>query len=96
MRYYSILYYSILYYIGPTDLCILQLVPHHIHVVSESRLYRGWSSLSTSGPAGLVEARRELARLHRTLAEDGFSEVFVDQLNIDCVAVSRHCPRTRR
>ena len=71
-----------------------ELVPHHIHVVSEDRPYAGWSCLGDS--TGMVVARRELSRLHQRLASEGFSEVFVDQMNRDVVAITRHCPTNRR
>ena len=71
-----------------------ELVPHHIHVVTEQREYAGWSSL---GPhTGMVEVRKALAGLHARLAREGFSEVFVDQKNRDVVAITRHCPADRR
>ena len=71
-----------------------ELVPHHIHVVQEQRQYRGWPQLSLS--LAMMEARRELGALHARLAREGFSEVFVDQKSRDVVAVTRHCPHTRR
>ena len=71
-----------------------ELVPHHIHVVTEHRAYAGWSGLGPN--TGMVEVRRALAELHARLAREGFSEVFVDQKNRDVVAVTRHCPADRR
>ena len=71
-----------------------ELVPHHIHVVQEQRQYRGWPELSQD--LAMMEARRELGALHARLAREGFSEVFVDQKSRDVVAVTRHCPATRR
>ena len=44
----------------------------------------------------LYRARKELSDLHVRLAEEGFTEVFVDQLTKDMVAVTRHCPLDRR
>ena len=52
-----------------------ELVPQHIHVVSESRPYAGWSQVS--GDGGMVRMRRELSGLHTRLAREGFTEVFV-------------------
>ena len=71
-----------------------ELVPHHIHVVTEQRQYTGWSQVNTD--SGMISARRQLSELHQRLAREGFSEVFVDQKNRDIVAVTRHCPETRR
>jgi len=73
-----------------------ELVPHHIHVVNETRQYAGWQALVGSNVAGIFTARRELAKLHSRLASEGFTEVFVDQMNRDVVAVTRHCPVDRR
>eukprot|EP00092_Neocalanus_flemingeri_P012105 GFUD01013053.1.p1 GENE.GFUD01013053.1~~GFUD01013053.1.p1 ORF type:complete len:1475 (+),score=544.67 GFUD01013053.1:73-4497(+) len=71
-----------------------ELVPHHIHVVQEDRPYAGWSALGDS--TGMVVARRELSMLHQKLAREGFSEVFVDQMSRDVVAITRHSPTDRR
>merc|ERR1719209_334645 len=46
--------------------------------------------------SGMVRARRELSLLHQRLAREGFAEVFVDQMNRDIVAVTRHSPTDRR
>ena len=62
-------------------------------VVTETRLYRGWSQLPPG--AGMTAARRALCSLHTRLAREGYTEVFVDQVSRDLVAVTRHCPATR-
>ena len=71
-----------------------ELVPHHIHVVREERQYADWAQVGER--KGMVEVRRALTGLHKRLAAEGFSEVFVDQKNRDVVAVTRHCPADRR
>ena len=71
-----------------------ELVPHHIHVVREERQYADWAQVGER--KGIVEVRRALTGLHKRLAAEGFSEVFVDQKNRDVVAVTRHCPADRR
>lgn len=71
-----------------------ELVPHHIHVVEESRSYSNLSRLDIE--SGMLVARREITKLHIRLAEEGYTEVYVDQLTKDVVAVTRHCPKTRK
>ncbi|KAJ0180195.1 hypothetical protein K1T71_004786 [Dendrolimus kikuchii] len=81
-----------------------ELVPHHIHVVDETRLYPAWGEGGDSAPdeprvgldTGIVAAKRALNELHRELALGGYSEVYVDQMDGDVVAVTRHEPRSRR
>ncbi|CAH0407528.1 unnamed protein product [Chilo suppressalis] len=69
-----------------------ELVPHHIHVVDETRLYPEW----VDGGFVLTEARRTLNQLHLQLACEGYSELYVDQLDDHCVAITRHHPLTRK
>ncbi len=45
---------------------------------------------------GILAARQELNTIHRTLAQPGYNEVFVDKLGSDIVAVVRHSPHTHR
>ncbi|KAL9916549.1 glycogen debranching enzyme isoform 1-T3 [Glossina fuscipes fuscipes] len=70
-----------------------ELVPHHIHIVDEKRTYQSWDKevdLST----GIIAAKRALNNLHHHLAEKGFTQVFVDQMDPNIVAVTRHSPQT--
>ncbi|KAI5638657.1 amylo-alpha-1,6-glucosidase domain-containing protein [Phthorimaea operculella] len=78
-----------------------ELVPHHIHVVDEDRLYTEWEDTSGGegrvGPhSGIISAKRALNNLHLELAKMGYSEVYVDQMDADTVAVTRHHPVERR
>lgn len=78
-----------------------ELVPHHVHVVDESRLYAaagaaGAGAGEVSPAHGLLPARRALNELHRELARARYTEVYVDQMDADVVAVTRHEPRERR
>ncbi|CAK1552429.1 unnamed protein product [Leptosia nina] len=78
------------------------LVPHHIHVVDEERLYPAWADgdeppeASVKVEDGLLAARLALNQLHRQMATDGYTEVFVDQMDEDVVAVTRHHPVSRK
>lgn len=97
-----------------------ELVPHHIHVVNESRLYATWSELSTDEDNaleyGILKAKRALNQLHFELTCAGYTQVnpsnfsfitrsicnfvlrqiYVDQMNSEVVAVTRHNPTTHQ
>ena len=68
-----------------------ELVPHHIHVVKETREYQ-----SFQGFKGIMEAKKALNELHFELGQKGFNEVFVDQLDPDVVAITRHDPKSHQ
>ncbi|XP_055387431.1 glycogen debranching enzyme [Condylostylus longicornis] len=68
-----------------------ELVPHHIHVVDEERKYQEWGK-NVNFNTGIISAKRALNLLHGQLAEEGFSQVFVDQMHPDIVAITRHNP----
>ncbi|CAD5217959.1 unnamed protein product [Bursaphelenchus xylophilus] len=73
-----------------------EFIPFHIHVVTEKRPYRKWSEIQANPSLkGLIEARKKLNELHVELCALGYSEVFVDQYNVDVVAITRHNPVTR-
>lgn len=79
-----------------------ELVPHHIHVVNERRVYTYWdeeeeNSISSKPNAvsmrtGIISARVLLNNLHRSLQLNGFTEIFVDQVDFNTVAVTRFNP----
>ncbi|CAG9760960.1 unnamed protein product [Ceutorhynchus assimilis] len=80
-----------------------ELVPHHIHVVDETRQYTEWteneSSLSgnaqyINNKTGIIAAKRALNDLHFKLGKEGYNQVYVDQMDPDIVAVTRHNPET--
>ncbi|XP_059612400.1 glycogen debranching enzyme [Phlebotomus argentipes] len=72
-----------------------ELVPHHIHVVDEEREYQEWGK-TVNAESGIIAGKKALNLLHGELAEKGFSEVFVDQMDYNIVAVTRSCPATRQ
>lgn len=69
-----------------------ELVPHHINVVSEKRLYQP----DVDEDTGIIPLRRFInGPLQKELSQ-GFDEIFVDQVNDDTIAITRHNPTDGR
>ncbi|KAG0714453.1 Glycogen debranching enzyme [Chionoecetes opilio] len=79
-----------------------ELVPHHIHVVDETRLYSAWSESGgaqrgeVNNKSGIIECKNLLNKLHFELGANGFNQVFVDQVTEHVVTVTRHNPVTHQ
>ncbi|XP_028666965.1 glycogen debranching enzyme isoform X1 [Erpetoichthys calabaricus] len=80
-----------------------ELVPHQISVVKEERFYAKWNSKvdpsslgEVNSKSGVISGKMALNRLHQELAVRGFIQVYVDQVDEDIVAVTRHCPSTHQ
>ncbi|XP_035993698.1 glycogen debranching enzyme isoform X1 [Fundulus heteroclitus] len=80
-----------------------ELVPHQISVVKEERFYSKWNpsaaptSIGEVGlHSGIIAGKLALNKLHQELGAQGFIQVYVDQIDADIVAVTRHCPSTHQ
>ncbi|XP_064477462.1 glycogen debranching enzyme-like isoform X2 [Ornithodoros turicata] len=79
-----------------------ELVSHHIHVVEEFRQYPMWTTGTATKPcevnksSGIIAAKRALNELHFELGAQGFSQVYVDQVDPDTVSITRHHPVTHQ
>ncbi|XP_077266299.1 glycogen debranching enzyme-like isoform X3 [Temnothorax americanus] len=76
-----------------------ELVPHQIDVVNEKRQYASWTDDDladdvkfANSKTGIIRAKKALNDLHYMLGRENFSQVFVDQMDTDIVAVTRHSP----
>uniref|UniRef100_A0A8D8RVX4 Glycogen debranching enzyme n=1 Tax=Cacopsylla melanoneura TaxID=428564 RepID=A0A8D8RVX4_9HEMI len=67
------------------------LVPHQIDVVEETRQYPEWDK-HVNLTSGIIGGKRALNRLHNELGLQGYTQVFVDQVDTDIVAITRHHP----
>ncbi|RWS09635.1 glycogen debranching enzyme-like isoform X3 [Dinothrombium tinctorium] len=78
-----------------------ELVPHHIHVVKESRPYAVFDE-SDSRPdgvsmkTGIMAAKKLFNDLHLRLGKEGYAEIFVDQVDPNTIAITRHNPITHK
>ncbi|CAN8004123.1 unnamed protein product, partial [Ixodes hexagonus] len=79
-----------------------EMVPHHIHVVEESRQFPAWSAAPVDGtptvhPAtGIVAAKRVLNRMHLEMGLQGYRHIYVDQVDANIVSITRHCFETHQ
>lgn len=69
-----------------------ELVPHQISVVTEEREYADWGESAVNDDTGIVAARREFNDLHVFLGQNNFNEIYVDQVDDDVIAITRHNP----
>uniref|UniRef100_A0A915IDV4 4-alpha-glucanotransferase n=1 Tax=Romanomermis culicivorax TaxID=13658 RepID=A0A915IDV4_ROMCU len=79
-----------------------ELVPFHVDVVHENRLYTKWTDNARPSDgevnlsSGVIAARRAINELHWQLGAEGYNEIYVDKMTDDVIAVTRHNPKTRQ
>ena len=71
-----------------------ELVPHHIDVVHETRFYPQWGYQyeQTNEKTGIISIKKALNKLHIDLAQQGFTQLMVDQLSTSAILMTRHNP----
>lgn len=70
-----------------------ELVPHHINVVTETRVYSAWSN-EINFTNGILRAKSIMNKLHFELDNNNFNQLYVDQFDADTTVVTRHNPKT--
>lgn len=55
-------------------------VPHRVHVVKEKRLYGSWG-VDVQADDAIIAGKKALNDLHNFLGNNGFKEVYVDQVS---------------
>ncbi|UJR29920.1 hypothetical protein I4U23_017468 [Adineta vaga] len=68
-----------------------ELVPHHIDVVHERRLYDKWTD---DKKRSLIQAKSIFNRLHVRLSSDGYTRIIADQLSSNTLMITRQHPLT--
>ncbi|XP_076462933.1 glycogen debranching enzyme-like [Babylonia areolata] len=77
-----------------------ELVPHHINVVTETRLYQRWvrdknrNGEGADSSTGIIRGKRALNVLHRRLAEEGYTQLHTEDVIPGVVAITRYNPVT--
>lgn len=71
-----------------------ELVPHHINVVKEKRLYQSLGDKVSPGKIGpkdgILAAKKIFNKVHQMLGSNGFDQIYVDQRDANVVSVTRH------
>src|SRR5271154_5704554 len=72
-----------------------ELVPYYIDVVHETRFYARWKKQINEKTA-MISIRKSLNELHIDLAQQGFTQLMVDQLSSSVILMTRHNPQTHK
>lgn len=78
-----------------------ELLPNQISLVKEDHLYCCWNPEvqkcdQVNLKTGIMAGKMALNKLHQELAAEGFTQVYVEQLDEDVVTVTRHCPSSHQ
>jgi len=71
-----------------------ELIPHHIDVVHEDRLYRTMEEIPVEKT--LIEIKKSLHQIHFDLSQQGFHQLLVDQLTSNVIMMTRYNPQTHQ
>ena len=69
-----------------------ELVPHHIDVVHEDRLYPTLEQIPVEQT--IIHIKRSLHQIHQQLDQQGFHQFLVDQLTSNVLTITRYNPLT--
>ncbi|CAF3842347.1 unnamed protein product [Rotaria sp. Silwood1] len=75
-----------------------ELVPHYIDVVHETRFYPKWGyqSEQTNEKTAMISIKKSLNKLHIDLAQQGYTQLLVDQLTKNVLLITRYNPSTHK
>lgn len=63
--------------------------------MNEERQYQEWGH-GVDDRTGIIAAKRALNLLHGEMVDNGFNQVFVDQMHPEIVGITRHSPTTHQ
>ncbi|CAK9302640.1 unnamed protein product [Gordionus sp. m RMFG-2023] len=80
-----------------------EMFPNKIDIVNDNRKYRFWMDKEDKIPhkainmsTGIIAAKRILNLLHQEMALEHYDQIFVDQIDEDVIAITRHSPLTHK
>ncbi|CAF3932255.1 unnamed protein product [Rotaria sordida] len=73
-----------------------ELIPHHIDLVHETRFYAKWGyqHKQINDKTAMIYIKKVLNKLHIDLAQQGFTQLMVDQLSRSVLLITRYNPES--